>query len=167
MRTVTGVVLLGLAGLTAGCTGSPAPTASPVPATSPAPAPAPAPAPSGPAASPPAGSPVAAAPIPPLPEPRNLEYDPRGRRDPFETLEVREGASGPTVASARLTGIVRSGQGPLALVETADGLGYILKPGDTLGDSRLVEIGSDSVVFSVSRRPGSTTDRVVLKLPGD
>jgi Tfp pilus assembly protein PilP len=110
---------------------------------------------------------VAAAPIPPLPEPRNLEYDPRGRRDPFENLEVREGASGPTVASARLTGIVRSAQGPLALVETADGLGYILKPGDTLGEGRLVEIGSDSVVFRVPGQPGSTTDRVVLKLPGD
>jgi hypothetical protein len=155
MKVAAGLALLALA---AGCT-SPAPTPTPVsnpqaPVSTPPPPPA-------------AGSTVAAAPIPPLPEPRNLEYDPRGRRDPFETLEVREGASGPTVASARLTGIVRSGQGLLALVETADGLGYILKPGDTLGDSRLVEIGPDSVVFRVPTRAGSTTDRVVLKLPGD
>jgi hypothetical protein len=158
MRATTGLALLGLAASVAGCTGS-APTA-----------PAPVATPAAPAAAPPppaAGSTVAAAPIPPLPEPPHLEYDSRGRRDPFESLEVREGASGPTVASARLTGIVRSGQDLLALVETADGLGYILKPGDTLGDGRLVEIGSDSVVFRVPARTGSTTDRVVLKLPGD
>jgi hypothetical protein len=55
----------------------------------------------------------------------------------------------------------------MALVETADGLGYILKPGDTLGDGRLVQVGQDSVVFSVAARRGSTTNRVVLRLPGD
>ncbi len=161
MRGLTCLAVAGLASLVVACT-SPAPSAPP-----PAANPAASPAASGPAGSPTAATTVAAAPIPPLPEPRHPDYDPRGRRDPFESLEVREGASGPTVASARLTGIVRSGQGPLALVETADGLGYILKPGDTLGEGRLVEIGADSVVFRVPARPGSTTDRVVLKLPGD
>src|SRR5262249_26226310 len=38
-------------------------------------------------------------------EPRALppmKYQAKGRRDPFENLEVREGASGPTLASAKL-----------------------------------------------------------------
>jgi hypothetical protein len=92
------------------------------------------------------------------------KYEIRGRRDPFETLESRQGASGTTVASARLTGIVRSPTSTLALVETPEGIGYILKPGDTLGDGRLLEIGSDSVVFQVTPKPGSPTNRTVLKL---
>ena len=92
------------------------------------------------------------------------KYDPRGRRDPFETLEVREGAGGLTVAATRLTGIVRSNRVALALVEAPDGIGYILKPGDTLGDGRLLEIGSDSVVFVVAPKTGAPSNRVVLRL---
>ena len=92
------------------------------------------------------------------------KYDPRGRRDPFDILEVREGTGGLTVASTKLTGIVRSNRSALALVEAPDGIGYILRPGDTLGDGRLLEIGSDSVVFMVTSRAGAPTNRVVLKL---
>lgn len=99
--------------------------------------------------------------------PAAQKYERKGRRDPFVTLETRGGAGGPTVAAAKLTGIVRGARGLLALVETADGLGYILKPGDTLGDGRLIEIGQDNVVFSIVPKPGSTTNRVVLRLPGD
>ena len=68
------------------------------------------------------------------------------------------------MASTKLTGIVRSNRAALALVEAPDGIGYILKPGDTLGDGRLLEIGSDSVVFTVTSKAGAPTDRVVLKL---
>ena len=92
------------------------------------------------------------------------KYDAKGRRDPFETLEVREGSGGFTVAATRLTGIVRSNRSALALVEAPDGIGYILKPGDTLGDGRLLEIGSDSVVFVVSPKTGAPSNRVVLRL---
>src|SRR6266550_2584543 len=70
----------------------------------------------------------------------------------------------PAVASTKLTGIVRSNRAALALVEAPDGIGYILKPGDTLGDGRLLEIGSDSVVFTVTSKAGAPTNRVVLKL---
>jgi len=72
----------------------------------------------------------------------------------------------PTIAAAQLKGILR-GRTPRVLVETPDGLGYLLAVGDTLGDGRLIEIGADSVVFSVPARHGSTTDRVVLRLPED
>jgi len=70
------------------------------------------------------------------------------------------------VATARLKGILR-GSTTRALLETPDGIGYIMKPGDTLAEGRLVEIGTDSVVFRVALRPGLTTDRVVLRLPTD
>lgn len=102
--------------------------------------------------------------------PPKPKYDVRGRRDPFQNLELvlkeREAASGFSVAATKLTGIVQ-GTTPLALVETAEGHGYILKPGDTLGDGRVVEIRRDSVVFSVPPKPGSPNNRVVLKLTTD
>jgi Tfp pilus assembly protein PilP len=102
--------------------------------------------------------------VPALPEPVTSTYDPKGRRDPFVVVERGEGPAGQSVASARLTGIVR-GQNILALVETQDGIGYILRTGDTLFDGRVVEIGSDSIVFAVTAKPGSATpNRVVLRL---
>jgi hypothetical protein len=102
--------------------------------------------------------------VPPDPSPAIPKYQSRGRRDPFETLEVREGAGGLSVAATRLTGIIRSNRSALALIEAPDGIGYILKPGDTLGDGRLLEIGSDSVVFAVTAKAGAPTNRVVLRL---
>src|SRR5262245_10706629 len=129
-----------------------------------------------PAASPAAGAAAPASPAPAaavdaakadMPPPLSASWEARGRRDPFEPLVVREGAAGTSVSSARLTGIVR-GRGPvLALVETSDGLGYILKLGDTLGDGRLLEIGQNTVVFSIVPRPGTTNNRVVLRLAGE
>ena len=132
----------------AACGGSPPPPPPPKPAAAPS-------APATAASKPPAP--------PPVPE---VNYEARGRRDPFESPAPRDGGAGagPTVTAARLTGIVRGSQATLALVETADGIGYILKPGDTLGDGRLVEIGADSVVFTIAPKPGSTTNRVTLSL---
>jgi len=100
-------------------------------------------------------------------------YDARGRRDPFDNLELqlqqkdkeKGRTSGFTVASTKLTGIVR-GESLLALVETPDGVGYILKPGDTLGDGRLLEIARDSAVFTVAPKGGSAS-RVTLKIAAD
>jgi hypothetical protein len=163
----------------AACTGSPSSAPAPGPAPAVAQSAAPAAAAPAPAATlPPApvapASPAAAPPLPAgvlteapaLPRPPVLEYDTKGRRDPFEVLETREGAGGTTVAAARLAGIVRSGEGPMALIETPDGLGYILRPGDTLGEGRLLRITGDSVVFTVPAKRGGTS-QVVLKLPGD
>lgn len=103
-------------------------------------------------------------PIPDLPTADVPDYEVRGRRDPFAMLDVVSGPTGLTVASTRLTGIIRSGQSALALLETSDGIGYILKPGDTLGDGRLVEVGADTAVFAVAARPGAPVNRVVLRL---
>jgi Tfp pilus assembly protein PilP len=105
----------------------------------------------------------------PVPEAEVPKYEPKGRRDPFEALEGAQGAGGGgnLVATAKLTGIVRSARATLALVETQEGIGYILKPGDTLGEGRVLEIGSDSVVFQVPQKPGESTNRVVLRMAMD
>ena len=66
---------------------------------------------------------------------------------------IVSGGKGLTIGSAKLVGII-SGPQPLALVETPEGIGYILKAGDTLGDGRVTEIGADSVSFAVAPKPG-------------
>jgi hypothetical protein len=99
--------------------------------------------------------------------PGQRQYEPGGRRDPFELPDAVEGSVGTTVASAKLTGIVRTGSGRvLVLIETPDGLGYILQPGDAFGDGRLVEVGQGTVVFTVVSRHAPTNHRVVLRLGG-
>ncbi|PYN14873.1 MAG: hypothetical protein DME06_04135 [Candidatus Rokuibacteriota bacterium] len=96
-----------------------------------------------------------------------VTYEPKGNRDPFIPLETTGGPKGLTVASTRLTGIVWDQAGALALLEGADGIGYILRPGDTLGDGRLLEIGADNAVFSVAPRPGAPPTRLTLRLKTD
>ena len=149
--------------------GQAAPRPAPL-TTGPAPtAPGPAPVAPGPAQAAPGPAPLIAGsaplvPLPTVPTSDGPGYDPKGRRDPFVSLELSGGAKGLQVSTTKLTGIVRSARTTLALVETPDGIGYILKPGDTLGDGRLLEIGADNVVFTVSATPGSISNRVVLKL---
>jgi Tfp pilus assembly protein PilP len=102
---------------------------------------------------------------PPLPP---ATYDARQRRDPFAPLVVTEGATkGLTVASVKLTGVILGGQSPLGLVEAPDGIGYILKLGDMLGNGRVVEIGKDTISFAVAGRPGQPASTVTLRLRTD
>ena len=166
--------------------GSPAPAPAPAAQAPAAPAASPAPAPGVAAAQPVAPAATTPAPAPPgapaplvaspaavaaaataASGPAIPKYDGQGRRDPFESLESRLGSDRSTIAAAKLTGVIHSNTGPLALVETADGIGYILRPGDTLADGRLVEVGINSAMFSLAPRPGAATNRVVLKLAGD
>jgi hypothetical protein len=157
--------LVGVAGLCAAlgaCGGSPPP-----PPAAPAPKPVaavPAAAASKPNAPAPSGQPAPLVAAPIVPQGDGTAYEAKGRRDPFVALDITGGPKGLEVATTKLTGIVRSARTTLALVEAQDGIGYILKPGDTLGDGRLVEIGADNVVFAVAAKPGSQTNRVVLKL---
>lgn len=143
-------VALGLAGLFGGCGGSPPPTPPP-------PAPPPRPPVAAPAVTPQAPE---VKPLPPIP------YAARGRRDPFrpsprlESQEVK-------LPSVKLVGIVQGRGGLLALVETPEGLGYILRTGDLIGDARVVEIGLDSITLAVTGRPGQPPVRMVLKLKTD
>lgn len=165
MRVKSSVSLVALGGLCAmltACGGS-APTPAP-----PGPKPPAAAAPAAPvtAARPgqpaPGGQLVPAAPA--MPAPDVPKYVDKGRKDPFHEVQLVTGAGGLTVSSTKLTGIVRGPRAVLALLETPDGIGYILKPGDTLGDGRLMEIGADNVVFAVGPKPGTPAQRVVLRL---
>jgi type IV pilus assembly protein PilO len=98
-------------------------------------------------------------------------YAPRGRRDPFApaslpTPSPRDATAGqsPLIASAVLAGIVRGPDGPLALVELPDGLGYILRVGDGIEDARLIGIGSDSATFAISPAVGAAAKPITLSL---
>jgi pyruvate/2-oxoglutarate dehydrogenase complex dihydrolipoamide acyltransferase (E2) component len=163
MRSGTLIGLGGLCMTLVACGGSPPPPpAAANPATKPvaaAPAPAPTPAPVTPAS-----QPAPLVPAPAVPQGGATAYDSKDRRDPFQPLDITSGPKGLEVATTKLTGIVRSARTTLALVEAQDGIGYILKPGDTLGDGRLLEIGPDTAVFAVSAKAGSQSNRVVLKL---
>ena len=92
------------------------------------------------------------------------KYEDKGRKDPFQEVQLSMASGGLSVATTKLTGIVRGPRATLALLETQEGIGYILKPGDTLGDGRLMEIGADNVVFAVGPKPGAAAQRVVLRL---
>lgn len=101
--------------------------------------------------------------------PTPVPYEAKGRRDPFrEPVTGVEAKGGLTVAEVKLVGILYGRQGPMALVEAPDGLGYILRPGDLLGNGRVLEVGLDSVTFNVTpERPGQPPTRTVLKLRTD
>lgn len=143
--------------LTACGSSPPPPAAGPVPAAKAAAWP---PAPAPPAAKPPTASapddPPAGRLTPPVPV-----YKPKGRRDPFEPLDLKKVTRPPTIASARLTGIVRGAESMLALVEMPDGIAYIVRPGDELADGRVVAIGRDSIDFLVASAP---PQRITLTL---
>jgi Tfp pilus assembly protein PilP len=109
--------------------------------------------------------------IPKAPEvkaPPPVAYEAKGRRDPFrEPVTGVEVKGGLTVAEVKLVGILYGRQGPMALVEAPDGLGYILRPGDLLGNGRVLEVGLESVTFSVTERLGQPPTRTVVKLKTD
>lgn len=102
-------------------------------------------------------------PGPPLPP---LAYDAKGRRDPFAPLQVVKEKAGLEVGTVKLVGVV-TGSKPLALVEAPDGLGYILKSGDLLGNGRVTEVTANSVTFGVSGRGGERDTSLTLRLTKD
>jgi hypothetical protein len=102
-------------------------------------------------------------PGPPLPP---LTYDSKGRRDPFVAISLARDKPGLSVASLKLAGVIR-GRTLLALVEAPDGLGYILKPGDTLGDGRVTEITPSIVTFAVAAKAGQSPTTATLRLAQD
>ena len=149
---LVGATLLGACG---GAEPPPAPPKPPVPVVAPA-APQ---APVAPGAS--AVRPLDPAAGPALPP---LAYDAKSRRDPFSPVSLALEAKGINVTAAKLVGIVQGRQGPLALVEGPDGVGYILKSGDALGNGRVTAITGTTVTFSVSAQPGQGPTMVTLRL---
>lgn len=109
----------------------------------------------------PASKPVAPA-APKAPEPAAqsvppMTYDAKGRRDPFAPIQLaKEKITGLDVGTVKLVGVI-SGSHLLALVEAPDGLGYIVKAGDVLGNGRVTEVAPTSITFAVSS--GSDKDK--------
>jgi Tfp pilus assembly protein PilP len=95
-----------------------------------------------------------------------LSYDAKGRRDPFVPIVLAKGKPGLSILTFKLTGVIGS-RPPLALVEASDGIGYILKPGDTLGDGRVTEITQNAVTFAVAARAGQAATTATLRLAQD
>lgn len=125
---------------------------------------------------PPTPPPVAVAPATPTPVVRPKEpdagktlqpiaYEPKGRRDPFTPIFLGKDNAGLSVSAVKLTGIVGGPAGLTALVEAPDGIGYILKPGDALGDGRVTGITPNSVTFAVSARGSHSASSLTLRLP--
>jgi len=149
---LAGATLLG------GCSGAEPPAAPPKPPT-------PAAAPAAPAALGAAGvrplDPGAGRALPPL------AYDAKGRRDPFAPVSLASENKGINVTAAKLVGTVRGRHEVLALVEGPDGVGYILKSGDGLGNGRVIGVTATSVTFAVAAQPGQGPTTVTLRLALD
>ncbi|HET8579347.1 MAG TPA: hypothetical protein VFO18_19805, partial [Methylomirabilota bacterium] len=96
-----------------------------------------------------------------------VSYEPQGRRDPFIAVSIAREGAGITVSTVRLVGVVQGRQQLLALVEAPDGIGYILKLGDTFGDGRVTAITANSVTFAVAPRGGQKATTLTLRLPTD
>ena len=95
-----------------------------------------------------------------------LSYDAKGRRDPFVPIVLAKDKPGLSILTFKLTGVIGS-HPPLALVEASDGIGYILKPGDTLGDGRVTEITQSTVTFAVAAKSGQAATTTTLRLAQD
>lgn len=97
-------------------------------------------------------------------------YDPGGRRDPFKSLRISnqsdqskgprpEGIPGLLIDEILLSGIIRTRNGYMAQVQSADQQkSYLLKVGDQLFDGDVISINSRDVVFKQN-----VQDRTALK----
>jgi type IV pilus assembly protein PilP len=122
-----------------------------------------------PSARPAAGSPTGAAEKPAAAQPAEYSYNPGGRPDPFVPLVLpqqvaekgKKGLENLQVSELKLTGIVWDKKGYVALVEAPDGLGYVLKVHDLIGNAaRVTRITTDSVTFEVKEQPYLPQSRV-------
>jgi len=93
-----------------------------------------------------------------------VAYEGKNRRDPFAPVSLATEAKGINVTAAKLVGIVQGRGATLALVEGPDGVGYILKNGDALGNGRVTAITGTTVTFAVSAQPGQGPTTVTLRL---
>jgi hypothetical protein len=94
-----------------------------------------------------------------------IAYEQKGRRDPFTPIFLGKDNAALSVTAVKLTGVVGGRGGLMALVEGPDGIGYILKPGDALGDGRVTGLTPTSVTFAVSARGSQGATSLTLRLP--
>lgn len=119
----------------------------------------------------------AAAPAPPPATP--YVYETRGRRDPFKpliapkvetpkTAKPKTGLAALGVSELKLAGIVWGRRGYHALVEAPNGVGYVLRINDSIGeDAKVTKITPEGVTFEVRMEtplPQARTRLVELRL---
>lgn len=87
----------------------------------------------------------------------SYRYDPQGRRDPFRSLvgpapqlsreNAPPGVAGFLIEELDLQGVVKTGQGFVAMVNGPDNNGYLLRAGEKVFDGEVIRITPVSVVF--------------------
>lgn len=104
-----------------------------------------------------------------FPRRKVVDYKPGSDRDPFKPL-VGQGTSVgagmlPAVENLSLVGIFNDDTGVRALLEDAEGNGYILKPNDKVQNGYLVSIQKDKAVFQVTEYGWTRTVALNLQMP--
>ena len=110
----------------------------------------------------------------------SYKYEPKGRRDPFRSLDVSAtvlastaptvrvpGLKGQLVSEINLAGIVKSKNQYMAMATGYRGKTYFLQQNDDLYDGKVIEIKSDAVIFSqtlTDSQGKKLSQRVVKKL---
>jgi len=132
-----------------------------------------------PAAAPAAAPPAApAAAIPATPSEESVDagtINMEGKRDPFVPLvsdkkdtgaeHLPPGKAGIVIASVRVDGTVKSGNGMIAVVSNPDQRVYFIREGDQLYDGDVEKISLDGVTFKENTKDafGKPIERVVTK----
>jgi Tfp pilus assembly protein PilP len=128
-----------------------------------------------------APKPAAASPaavIPPTPSEESVDagtIDMTGKRDPFVPLvtdkkdtgaaHLPPGKAGIVIASVRVDGTVKSGNGMIAVVSNPDQRVYFIREGDQLYDGDVEKISLDGVTFKENSKDafGHPVERIVTK----
>jgi len=132
-----------------------------------------------PAAAPAAAPPAApAAAIPATPSEESVDagtINMEGKRDPFVPLvsdkkdtgaaHLPPGKAGIVIASVRVDGTVKSGNGMIAVVSNPDQRVYFIREGDQLYDGDVEKISLDGVTFKENSKDafGHPVERIVTK----
>jgi len=103
---------------------------------------------------------------------REVRYRPAGSRDPFAIPDFEAtdtGASRVTVdlQQMRYVGLLRTDEGLVALVEDADGEGYVLHRGDRIRGGRVTRISKAAIEAWISMDGVRRAMRVPIVKEGD
>jgi Tfp pilus assembly protein PilP len=124
----------------------------------------------------PASAPAAV--IPPTPSEESVDagtINMAGKRDPFVPLvtdkkdtgaaHLPPGKAGIVIASVRVDGTVKSGNGMIAVVSNPDQRVYFIREGDQLYDGDVEKISLDGVTFKENSKDafGHPVERIVTK----
>lgn len=122
--------------------------------------------PVSPVGAPPAAPVAAVAALPPEETRSAVQYQSRGRRDPFRPSPQEPAQKEPEV-NLKVTGIVHGARSYYALVESElpDGRGYVIRENDVVDSARVLKITKQDVIFEVKTKSaeGKPLTRYVRK----